>query len=93
MKNNISFETFKTLSSYYIDQIKQDEPSSFNGNIEFRKYKVTIELIDEPLEVLEERLQTMWDHCGIYHHWKPLREAAKSIGYELKLLPNNKRNT
>jgi len=84
VSSSISFETFRTLSSYDISNIKKDEPSSFNGNIEFRKYKVTVEPVDESFEILSERLQTMWNKCNNYHHRNPLKAAAKSIGYELQ---------
>ena len=90
--SSISFETFRKLSDYDISNIKKDEPSSLNGNIEFRKYKVTVEDIEEPFEVLSERLQLMWDKCDNFHHWNPLKAAAKSIGYELQGSPSSKRS-
>ena len=78
-----TFETFREISSYEISNLKQDNPSSFNGNISFRKYKITIEPIDESFEILSERLQKLWDECGNHHHWSPLEAAAQSIGYTL----------
>lgn len=87
----VSFETFRKPSSYDISHIKKDEPSSFNGDIEFKKYKITIEPIDESFEVLSERLQIMWDVCDNFHHWNPLKMSAKSIGYELVGSPGSKR--
>jgi hypothetical protein len=92
VSSSISFETFKTLSSYDISNIKKDAPSSFNGNVEFRKYKVTVEPVDESFEILSERLQTMWDKCDNFHHWNPLKSAAKSIGYELQGSAGSKRS-
>lgn len=92
VSSSISFETFRKLSSYDISNIKKDEPSSFNGNIEFIKYKVTVEPVDETFEILSERLQTMWDKCDNFHHWNPLKAAAKSIGYELQGSPGSKRS-
>lgn len=92
VSSSISFETFRKLSSYDISNIKKDEPSSFNGNIEFRKYKVTVEPVDESFEILSERLQTMWDKCDNFHHWNPLNSAAKSIGYELQGSAGSKRS-
>lgn len=91
VSSSISFETFRTLSSYDISNIKKDAPSSFNGNIEFRKYKVTVEPVDESFEILSERLQTMWDKCDNFHHWNPLKSAAKLIGYELQGSAGSKR--
>ncbi len=92
VSSSISFETFRKLSSYDISNIKKDEPSSFNGNIEFRKYKITVEPVDESFEVLSERLQLMWDKCDNFHHWDPLKAAAKSIEYELQDSPGSKRS-
>lgn len=60
MKSIITFETFRNLfdSSYWIDQIKTEKPSNINY-LSYRKFKVTIELIDEPKEVLIERLESL----------------------------------
>ncbi len=60
MKNIITFETFRNLfdGSYWIDQIKTENPSNINY-LSYRKFKVTIELIDEPKEVLIERLESL----------------------------------
>lgn len=80
---HISFETFRKIGSYEISNILKDKPSCFNVEVSFRKYKVTIEEVIEPQEVLAERLQTLWDECDNYHHWTPLKEAANSIGYVL----------
>jgi len=92
VSSSISFETFKKLSSYDISNIKKEEPSSFNGIIEFRKYKVTVEPVDETFEILSSRLQAMWDKCDNFHHWNPLKAAAKSIGYELQGSAGSKRS-
>lgn len=80
----ICFETFKKFGDYEQHSLTKKEPSCFNGNVNFRKYKVTIEPIEEPNEVLAERLQKLWDECDNWHHWTPLKNAACEIGYELK---------
>lgn len=55
MKTKI-FETYRNLdNNYFVDQLKVKEPSCINF-LSYRKYKVTIELIDEPKEVLIDRL-------------------------------------
>lgn len=74
------FETFRELSSYAISELKRDEPNCFNGEISYRKYRIAVELVDEPVEVLQERIQKLWDECENHHHWKPLQAAAKSLG-------------
>jgi hypothetical protein len=50
------FETYRNLdNNYFVDQLKVNEPSCINY-LSYRKYKVTIELIEEPKQVLIERL-------------------------------------
>ena len=79
-----SIETFRNPNAYWLRQLKQDEPSAFNGNVEVRKYRVTVELIDEPDDVIRARIQKLWDECDNHHHWQPLKNAAKKYGLELK---------
>lgn len=85
MKNKkTTIETFRNPDGYWLTQIKQDEVSSFNGRIEIEKYRVTVEKIEEPIEVLQQRIQYLWDVCDNHHHVKPIRERAKKLNYELK---------
>lgn len=79
-----SIETFRDPRGYWLRQLKQEEPSSVNGDVEVRKYRVTVELIDEPDDVIRERIQKLWDECKNYHHWQPLEAMAKKYGLELK---------
>lgn len=88
--NTISFETFRKIGSYTIDNLKQEKADCFNGLVSIKKYKVTIELIEEPKDVLSERLQELWDLCNNIHHWNTLKQSAKEIGYELIGKPGNK---
>lgn len=81
---NHCFETYRQIGGYERGNIEDTIPSCFNGIVRFRKYKVTIEEIIEPNEVLAERIQKLWDESTNYHHAEPLRRAAISIGYELK---------
>jgi hypothetical protein len=80
----ICFETFKQIGAYEQFNLQQKDASCFNGMVRIHKFKVTIEPIEEPKEVLAERLQKLWHECDNYHHLKPLEKAAKEIGYELK---------
>ena len=80
----ISFDTFRKISLYEQNNLQSEEPSCFNGNVNIHKYKVIIEPIDEPNEVLSERLQKLWDECDNHHNWEPLKNMALKIGYELK---------
>ena len=75
-----------------MSNLKSNEATCFNGNVNVRKYKVTIELIEEPNELIIERLQKLWDECDNYHHWTPLRIEAKKYNYEFPNSPYTKRN-
>jgi hypothetical protein len=86
-----TFETYRNISDYQISNLKHENPSCFNGNIEITKYRVTIEEVEEPKEVLQARLQELWDKCNNWHHWKPLRAAARKLGYEFKNYPGIKK--
>lgn len=92
INNIISIETFRKIGSYEMSNLKSNEATCFNGNVNVRKYKVTIELIEEPNELIIERLQKLWDECDNYHHWTPLRIEAKKYNYEFPNSPSTKRN-
>ena len=77
------FETYRRIGDYTISDMTQDKPSCFNGTVSVRKFKVTISVIDEPIEVIRERIQELWDKCDNYHHWDSLRAVAKEYGFEL----------
>jgi len=80
----ISFETFRKIGSYEQSNLQSKDASCLNGVVRIRKYKVTIEPIEETKEILAERLQKLWDECDNWHHWTPLKTVAMQIGYELK---------
>ncbi len=77
-------ETFRPVGDWELTNMKSSGPSTFNGIVQFRKYRVTVELIDEPVEVLQERLEKLWLECDNHHQWTPIQNAAKSIGYTFK---------
>lgn len=76
-------ETFRKIGNYELGSLTAPEPSCFNGRVSIRRYRVTVELIDEPEEVLQARVQKLWDECNNSHHWGPLQEAAKSLNLDL----------
>lgn len=85
MRDKDTFETFKQIDGFAKTNVIQKEPSCFNGFVRVRKYKVTVELIDEPLDVIHARIQKLWDEGkGNHHHWEPLLAAARKHGLELK---------
>lgn len=79
-----SFETFQRISQFQIDRLTDNEPYCYNDIVAIKKYRVTIEEIEEPKSVLEERLLKLWHKCDNHHHWLPLKSAARALGIELK---------
>lgn len=77
-------ETFRALGFYEERQLRMDAPSAFNGDVRFRRYRITVEEIPESAEVLGARLQKLWEESDNHHHTDPLRRAAEAIGYELQ---------
>jgi len=80
----VEIETFREPDSYWLGQLRKDNPSCFNGDIQVHRYRVTVELIEESPEVIGARIQELWNNCDNWHHHDPLRFAAKKIGWELK---------
>lgn len=89
-----SFETFQPFSSFDEGRHTVKEPWCFNGRIGIRKYRITVEEIDEPKLVLIKRLRKLWGECDNSHHWQPLKSEAAKLGIELdfKDLPKRKPN-
>jgi len=77
-------KVYETFNEPWIPGLNiQRDPSCFNGRVMVRKYRVTIELIEEPREVIAARLQDLWERCTNSHQRNPLRCAAAEIGLEL----------
>jgi hypothetical protein len=79
----IDFETFRRIGSYDETTMKRDEPSCFNSEVSILKYRVRVELIDEPVETYRERLQKLWNEEDNHHHYEPLQNMAKRFGVKL----------
>ena len=77
----IEFETFRNLeNSYSLNELKKDKPSNINF-LEYRKYKVTVELVEEPNEVLIKRLENLKEGTRGYDKKQRLKK-------EIELLSN-----
>jgi len=84
--NPIVVETFRGPDNYILDQLageRWQEPDCFNGIVRVERYRVTVEKIEEPKEVLRERLQKLWRECDNHHHMVPIRKKAEELGVEL----------
>lgn len=70
--------------SWSIGRVR-DKPTCINGIVEIRKYQITVELVDEPVEVLRERLRKLWRETPRNTHtWHPMHVAAADLGMDPK---------
>ena len=80
----LSFETYDATISMYNGIRLDPEPSAFNGSVRVVRYRVTVEPIDDPPEVIAARLQKLWRECNNHHMWGPIAATAKRHGVDLK---------
>lgn len=80
-------ETFRGLGSGELINMTQTEPTCFNGVVRVTKFKITIEPIAEPVEVIWARIQKLWDECENVHHRKPIIAMANRYGLNLHWEP------
>ena len=76
----------KVIETFYpprLSDMTQDSPSCFNGMIRIKKYRVTIEEIEESDEVMAQRLQDLWEHSRSWHDGADIQKEAKKRGVEL----------
>lgn len=60
-----------------------DGPSTVNG-VTFRRWRITVELIDEPDDVLRDRLIDLLNKEGVnYHHWAQWSVLALRYGIHI----------
>ena len=83
------YESFSKPHSYSLHI--QNDPYCFNSMVGVRKYKITIEIVDEPIEVIHERLEHLWVTSDNHHDWQPLKTQAKKYNYEFKGTVGSKR--
>ena len=76
----LQFETFKELSYFSQMNMAEEKPYCWNGVAYIRKYRVTVELVEEPVEVLRERVQKLWDECDNFHNWDTIQKHANELG-------------
>ena len=89
----IEMETMRQpwVSSRDITASMVETPDAINGYVYVRRYKVTVEMIEEPIEVIQARIQELWDNCTNHHNWKPLQSMAARYGMELSHETRKKR--
>jgi hypothetical protein len=60
-----------------------ENPRVFNGVVNVRRWRITVELIDESPEVIYARLLDLWERSDNYHDMLPLQKAAQELGMTL----------
>ena len=75
----IEFETYRDLTNgYMVGTMKQEKPSAINF-LSYRKYKVVIELIDEPTDVLIKRLESLLEKTDGYNKKVRIENEIKKL--------------
>lgn len=78
------FITFRPVSDYQVSDMGQNVPSSFGGMVRVRRYRVTVELVDDPIEVIRARIVDLWERCDNHHEWSAIRAEAARYGLDLE---------
>ena len=60
------------------------EPDAYNDFVLVRRYKVTIELIDEPKEVIQQRIDDLMDKTKNSHARESIRKYCHKNGFNYK---------
>jgi hypothetical protein len=79
------FETFALPYSLLSDVTHRtyEQPSVCNGDVRVTRYRITVEKVEEPIEIIADRLRQLWRQSNHHHEWWPLKEAAKKHGITL----------
>lgn len=82
-QHRLSITTYRS-PGYSLSEWRDENEPSFVNNLRYRKWRITAELVDEPLEVLQERLQKMWEQDTNWHHGSRYEAEAQALGFELQ---------
>ena len=76
------FETFQAPTEWTIaERLMSDAPRVGNGDVQIRRYEITIRRIEEAPEVLLARLQRLWHESERNsHNWDAMYNAARDLG-------------
>ncbi len=80
-KKTIEFETYKDLTDdYSIANMTKKEPCCVNF-LSYRRYKVKIELIDEPKKILIDRLKNLLEKEKGFNRRSTIKREIKILEY------------
>ena len=77
------FETFVKFDDWRKNSLTLNEPACFNEKVSVKRYLITVEEIEEPVDVITARLQKLWDESNNYHDADPIMHEAKLLNYKL----------
>ncbi len=80
--DKIEFETYEKFGDYEVRNMTSDKPRAFNAMVKVARYKVTIEKVST-VEEDHEAIQKLWENSDNYHNYSPIKNFAKSIGYDV----------
>lgn len=78
-------EVFGLPNDYLLGQLGKKEPVVWNGDVLVKRYRITVEEIEEPLTVLKDRLETLLHKRGHVSDYASILAEAKRLGVELSL--------
>lgn len=68
---------------------KDSSNKEIGTQINYRKYKITIELVEEDNSILQKRLQDLWDISPNPHDYKLIIKEAEKLGFVLEGNPGS----
>ena len=77
------FETFREFRESTQQNLTQDYPSCFNRIVRIKKYRITIEEVEETDEVIRDRIRKLWNSPevqGNHYYRSTLLAAAREYG-------------
>lgn len=83
MSRIAEIEVFGKPSEYILTSMGKAEPNVWNSVVNVKRYRVTVEEIEEPQEVLKERLLALLNQRGHISHRQCIRDEAKRLGIDL----------
>lgn len=84
MSDKVSFETYRELGPFQLDNLRCEAPSVGNGDVRVVRYRVTVERIEEPFEVIAERVRALYRAESNWHRQDALTGYARKHGIDLE---------
>lgn len=68
----------------------RSEPGVQNGVASVRRYRISVELIEEPIEDIRNRIRKLWLQSDNMHDRDPLMLEARRYGLNLDMIPRGR---